>query len=317
MIELKKNDKIFIAGHTGLVGSAIVRKLVERGYNNLVFKSHEELDLTNQKEVMLFFHREKPEVVIDAAGLVGGINANNTYPAEFFYKNMQMENNLIWCSHIYKVKKFVFLGSACMYPKNCNQPMKESELLTGLPEETNEGYALAKCCGSRLCSYLYKQYNEDFITVIPSNTFGKGDSFDPLHSHVVPALIKKIVDAKLQNKNAIEMWGTGKAIREFIFVDDLADGVIFLMEKYSDFEPINLGTGEEVSMYDLAKKITNIVGYSGQIILDDSKPDGMKRRIVDSSKVRKLGWFPFYDLDKGLKEMYYLYLDSIGKTGNE
>ncbi len=305
---MEKNAKIYVAGHTGLVGSAIVRRLEKEGYQNLVLRTHAELDLTSQWAVDQFFRMEKPEYVFDAAALVGGIQANSEAPADFFYINMQIENNLLWTAHRHRVKKLLFLGSACMYPKECRQPMTEDELLAGLPEHTNEGYALAKIAGCRLCSYLRRQYGDDFICAIPANTYGPGDSFDLEHSHVIPALIMKYERAKRDRIPEVVLWGTGKAKREFIHVDDIADACLFLMENYSDEAPINVGTGEELTIMELSQLIKKIVGFDGQIVCDATKPDGMMRRIVDSSKLSALGWHSSVNLELGLRRAYAEYL---------
>ncbi len=301
---MRKDSKIYVAGHTGMVGSAFVRALRRRGYGNLVLCAHEQLDLTRQADVEAFFAAEKPEYVIDAAALVGGIQANSTAPADFFHVNQTIQENLIWTAYKSGVKKLLFLGSACMYPRDCSQPMKEEYLLTGLPEYTNEGYALAKCCGSRLCSYLRRQYGADFITAIPANAYGPGDSFDPEHSHVIPALIRKCHEAKARGARSIGMWGTGSALREFIHTDDIASAGLFLMEHYSDERPINVGTGEEFSMLELAKMICEVTGFTGGIALDPSKPDGMPRRLCDSTRLRGMGWKAEIDIKKGLALMY-------------
>lgn len=305
---MDKEAKIYVAGHTGLVGSAFVRKLKELGYNNILVRTHTELDLLNQKEVEIFFEKEKPEYVIDAAAKVGGIKANSEAPADFFYENMQIEQNLIWSAYRSGVKKFLFLGSACMYPKNCSQPMRETELLTGLPEVTNEGYALAKICGQRLCSYLYQQYGADFITAIPANAYGIGDNFDPQHSHVIPALLVKYRNAKINGDSSVSLWGTGKALREFIDTDDLADAGIFLLNNYSGVDPVNVGTGEETSIMELSYMIKEITGFEGKIVTDTTKPDGMMRRLCDSTKIHELGWKSSISLRNGIQKLYDWYL---------
>lgn len=292
-----------------MVGSAIVRELERQGYTNIITRVHSELDLCRQTDVERFFEEEKPEYVIDAAALVGGIKANSEKPAEFMYINMQIQQNLIWSAFKSDVKKFLFLGSACMYPKECPQPMKEEYLLTGLPEYTNEGYALAKVCGSRLCSYLHRQYGANFITAIPANAYGPGDSFDPEHSHVIPALIRKCHEAKIAGAKEIGMWGTGKALREFIYTDDIASAGLFLMENYSGEMPINVGTGEEFSMLELAKMICEVTGFEGNIKLDPSKPDGMPRRICDSMRLHKMGWIADVSIREGLNRMYEDFLN--------
>ena len=307
---MDQNAKIYVAGHTGLVGSAFVRKLREQGYHNLVLRTHAELDLLDQTAVQSFFVREQPEYVIDAAAKVGGIRANSESPADFFYENMQMEQNLIWSAFQNHVKKFLFLGSACMYPKQCPQPMKEEMLLTGLPEITNEGYALAKVGGQRLCSYLHQQYGVDFITAIPANAYGIGDNFDPRHSHVIPALLVKYREAKRSNAPSVTLWGTGKALREFIDTDDLADAGIFLLNHYSGYEPVNIGTGEEVSILELSQMIKRITGFEGEIVTDPTKPDGMMRRLCDSSKIHELGWKSSLSLEEGIRKLYNWYLSN-------
>ncbi len=307
---MRKDAKIYVAGHTGMVGSAFVRVLRRQGYENLILRTHAELDLTRQADVEEFFAAEKPEYVIDAAALVGGIRANSAAPADFFHVNNAIQENLIWTSFKSGVRKFLFLGSACMYPRDCPQPMKEEYLLTGLPEYTNEGYALAKCCGSRLCSYLHRQYGADFITAIPANAYGPGDSFDPEHSHVIPALIRKCHEAKTAGAKEIGMWGTGKALREFIYVDDLASAGLFLLENYSGEMPVNVGTGEEFSMLELAEMICEVTGFEGEIVLDPSKPDGMPRRICDSTRLREMGWRAQVSPKQGLSRLYGWYLQS-------
>ena len=307
---MDQNSKIYVAGHTGLVGSAFVRKLREQGYHNLVLRTHGELDLLDQAAVQSFFAQEQPEYVIDAAAKVGGIRANSEAPANFFYENMQMEQNLIWSAFQNHVQKFLFLGSACMYPKQCPQPMKEEMLLTGLPEITNEGYALAKVGGQRLCSYLHQQYGVDFITAIPANAYGIGDNFDPRHSHVIPALLVKYREAKRSNAPSVTLWGTGKALREFIDTDDLADAGIFLLNHYSGYEPVNIGTGEEVSILELSEMIKRITGFEGEIVTDPTKPDGMMRRLCDSSKIHELGWKSTLSLEQGIRKLYNWYLSN-------
>lgn len=310
---MNKSDRIYVAGHTGLVGSAFVRQLREKKYDNLVLRTHGELELTDQSAVQRFFESEKPDVVIDAAAKVGGIKANSEQMAEFYYINNQIQQNLIWTAFKTNVKKFLFLGSACMYPTSCEQPMKEEEILTGLPEPTNEGYALAKIGGSRLCSYLHRQYGVDYISAIPANAYGIGDSFDLAHSHVIPALIRRFHEAKENKVGSVTLWGTGKALREFINTDDMADAGIFLLNNYSSDQPINIGTGEEVSMLELAEVIKEIIGFQGQIHTDPSKPDGMMRRICDSTRLHTLGWQSTRSLREGLEELYCWYLSVEGK----
>ncbi len=308
---IDKNAKIYVAGHTGLVGSAFVRQLRKKGYTNLVLRTHGELDLLRQEDVERFFREERPEYVIDAAAKVGGIKANSEAPADFFYVNMQIQQNLIWTAYKSGVKKFLFLGSACMYPKQCPQPMKEEYLLTGLPEITNEAYALAKACGTRFCSYINRQYGADFITAIPANAYGIGDNFDPEHSHVIPALLVKYHNAQQRGEPSITLWGTGAALREFIDTDDMADAGIFLLENYSGPEPINVGTGEEVSMLELAHMIREITGFRGEIVTDPSKPDGMPRRLCDSGRIHAMGWKSSVPLRDGIEKLYRWYLAQL------
>ena len=306
---MDKDSRIYVAGHTGLVGSAIVRRLRGAGFDNLILRTHTELELTDQGATREFFRRERPEHVIVAAGLVGGIKANSQSPADFFSVNMRIAENTILSAYEYGVKKLLYLGSACQYPKECQQPMKEELLLTGLPEVTNEGYALAKICGCRLCSYMKKQYGADFISAIPANAYGLNDCFDAEKSHVIPALIMKYHQAKLEGRSEVELWGTGKALREFIYTDDLADGCLFLMEHYEGAEPINMGTGTEISMMELSRLIGIVVGYEGSVVCDISKPDGMMRRMVDSSRIHALGWRSKVGMKEGLGRVYREYLD--------
>lgn len=310
---MEKNAKIYVAGHRGMVGSAIVMELERQGYKNIVTRTHGELDLCRQADVECFFTEEKPEYVIDAAALVGGIKANSERPAEFMYVNMQIQQNLIWTAFKSGVKKFLFLGSACMYPKECPQPMKEEYLLTGLPEVTNEGYALAKVCGSRLCSYINREYGREFISAIPANSYGIGDSFDPEHSHVIPALLMKYHKAKAEGQKEVVLWGTGTARREFINNRDIASACIFLLENYSSAEPINVGTGEEISIMGLSQMIKRITGFEGDIVTDPTKPDGMMRRICDNSKITGLGWKAEVSLETGIKELDRFYLEKVFK----
>lgn len=310
---MERDSKIYVAGHSGMVGSALVRRLRSAGYERLLLPTHKELDLTKQDKVEMFFRRERPRYVFVAAGLVGGIQANSAAPADFFSVNMAIAQNVILSAHTYGVEKLLYLGSACMYPTNCQQPMREDELLTGLPEVTNEGYALAKICGCRLCSYLQRQYGDRFISTIPANAYGLHDSFDPQKSHVIPALIAKFHRAKVEQIPQVELWGSGRALREFLYTEDLADGCIYLMEHYEEPEPINMGSGEEVSMLQLAEIIRDITGYDGEIVCDASKPDGMTRRVVDSSKIGRLGWRAKTSLREGLDLVYRAYLAQKGE----
>ena len=308
---MELNDKIYVAGHTGLVGSALVRKLRQQGYENLLLRTHAELDLTDQTATDSFFRTERPDVVIVAAGLVGGIQANAAAPADFFAVNMAIANHVILAAKEYGTKKLLYLGSACMYPKECLQPMKEDELLTGIPEVTNEGYALAKICGSRLCSYMHRQYGVDFISAIPANAYGAGDHFDLQKSHVIPALVMKYHRAKMEQQEQITLWGTGTALREFINTEDMADACVFLLNHYSDARPINIGVGEEISIMGLAKLVKEVVGYEGAIVCDPTKPDGMMRRMVDSTKINQLGWHSKITLKDGITAVYQEYLSKL------
>ncbi len=307
---MKLNSKIYIAGHRGLVGSAIKRNLENHGFVNLIFKTHKELDLTNQSAVANFFQREKPEYVFLAAAKVGGILANNTYPAEFIYENLQIQNNIIHQSYLNKVRKLLFLGSSCIYPKLAPQPIKEKYLLTGLLEPTNEPYAIAKIAGIKMCKYYNKQYGTNFISVMPTNLYGPNDNFDLNTSHVFPALIRKFHEAKINNKKEVTLWGTGKPKREFLYVDDLADACIFLIKNYNANdvgEFVNIGTGKDLSIKNLAELIKNIVGFKGKIIWDTSKPDGTPRKLLDVNHLHKLGWKHKVNLEQGIEMTYKWY----------
>lgn len=308
---MKKNSKIYIAGHNGMVGSAIVRHLQSNGYNNLVLRNKSDLNLTNQDEVGSFFDSEflpanKIEYVFLAAAKVGGIMANMTYPAEFIYNNLAIQNNIIHCSYKYKVKKLLFLGSSCIYPKNCKQPIKEEYLLSGSLESTNEPYALAKIAGIKMCQAYNKQYDCNFISVMPCNLYGINDNFDLKTSHVLPALLRKFHEAKINNLKEVTIWGSGKPKREFLNVDDLAEACVFLMNDYNDSEIINIGTGIDMPIFDLARLIKEITDYKGNIITDTSKPDGTMRKLLDVSKINKLGWHSKISLKKGIEKTYSL-----------
>lgn len=308
---IKKSAKIYIAGHRGLVGSAIIRKLQAEGYTNLVFREFAKLDLRNQQAVDSFFTAEKPEYVFLAAAKVGGIMANNQLGADFIYDNLVIETNIIKAAHANSVTKLLFLGSSCIYPRGCPQPIKEEYLLTGPLEETNKPYAVAKVAGLIMCQAFNKQYNTNFISVMPTNLYGPGDNFDPNNSHVLPALIRKFHEAKVTNAPQVTVWGTGKPMREFLFVDDLATACVFLMESYDDKEPINIGTGVDVTIKDLAKLIAEIVGYAGKITFDINKPDGTPRKLLDISRLKNLGWRPKVELKDGIAITYQHYLKSL------
>jgi len=304
---MNKDSKIYVAGHTGLVGSAIYRKLKSEGYTNIITKTHKELDLTNQAKTQEFFENEKPEYVFLAAAKVGGIQANNTYPADFAYVNLMIESNVIKASYDYGVKKLLLLGSSCIYPKLSSQPIKEEYLLTGPLEPTNEAYAIAKIAGLKMCQYFYRQYGTNFISVMPTNLYGPNDNFDLETSHVLPALIRKFHEAKINNSPYVEVWGTGTPKREFLHVDDLADAVIYLMNNYDENEPINIGTGEDISINELAELIKEIVGYEGEIRFDTTKPDGTPRKLLDVSRLHSTGWKHKIDLREGIKQTYEWY----------
>jgi len=303
------DSKIYIAGHKGMVGSAIKRKLIELGYSNLVLRASKELDLTNQAAVEDFFSTEKPEYVFIAAAKVGGILANSTYPADFIYQNLAIEINTINASYINKVKKLLFLGSTCIYPKLAPQPLKEEYMLTGLLEETNEAYAIAKIAGIKMCEAYRTQYGSDFISAMPTNLYGPNDSYDLHNSHVIPAMIRKFHESKINNKPFVELWGSGAPLREFMHVDDLAEACIFLMENYSGKSFVNIGIGKDISIKDLALMIKEISGYQGEIIWDTSKPDGTPKKLVDTTFLEKLGYRPRISLRDGLETVFKDYED--------
>jgi len=311
---MDKNSKIYVAGHRGLVGSALKRRLESKGYSNLILRTHRELDLTNQQEVNEFFEREKPEYVFLAAAKVGGILANNTYPAEFIYENLMIEANIIHASYRYGVKKLLFLGSSCIYPKLAPQPLKEEYLLTGPLEETNEAYAIAKIAGIRLCKHYNQQYGTNYISVMPTNLYGPNDNFDLETSHVMPALIRKFHEAKTKNEPEVIVWGTGKPLREFLHVDDMADACVYLMENFNmdDIgEFVNIGVGKDITIGELAELIKEIVGFKGEIRRDLSKPDGTPQKLLDVTKLNSLGWKAKISLKDGIKQTYECYQSQI------
>lgn len=273
-----KNSKIFVAGSNGMVGSAIIRNLENNGFNNIIKKASKELDLRNQKEVFSFFENEKPEYVFLAAAKVGGIHANNIYPADFIYDNMMIQNNVIHAAHIHKVEKLLFLGSSCIYPKFAPQPLKEDCLLTGLLEPTNEAYAIAKISGLKMCAFYKKQYGSNFISAMPTNLYGVNDNFNLQNSHVLPALLRKFIEAKNNNEKEVVIWGSGTPMREFLFVDDLAEACVFLMQNYNETEFVNIGTGIDVTIKELAETIKKTVGFSGNLVFDSTKPDGTPKK---------------------------------------
>lgn len=301
---MDKDSKIYIAGHRGMVGSAILRKLQDEGYANFILKSSSELDLRDQKEVKYFFEENKPEYVFLAAAKVGGIMANNTYRAEFLYDNLMIQSNIIHHSYLAKVKKLLFLGSSCIYPKLAPQPLKEEYLLTGLLEPTNEPYAIAKIAGIKMCDAYRSQYGCNFISAMPTNLYGPNDNYDLKNSHVLPALIRKFHEAKVKNENSVEVWGTGTPKREFLHVDDLADACLFLMNEYNEPGFLNIGTGEDISIADLANLIKKITGFEGKIEWNTTKPDGTPRKLMDVSKLNYLNWTHKIKLQDGIENVY-------------
>jgi GDP-L-fucose synthase len=313
------NSKIYVAGHTGMVGSAIVRSLKTKGYNNLIFTPYPEFDLTNQQVVTDLFKKEKPEYVINAAAKVGGIHANNTYRGQFIYENMMIQNNVIHSAHETGVKKLLFLGSSCIYPKLASQPMKEEYLLTGELEQTNEPYAIAKISGVKMCENYFKQYDDNFISAMPTNLYGSNDNFDLQTSHVLPALIRKFHEAKENKADFVEVWGSGKPKREFLYVDDVADACVFLLQNvdaqqlYDDMKisHINIGCGVDLTIAELSNKIAKIVEYNGKIKFDTSQPDGTPQKLLDVSRLKNLGWQPSISLEEGIKLAYGWYLKNV------
>jgi GDP-L-fucose synthase len=307
---MKKDAKIYIAGHRGMVGSALVRRLKDLGYNNLIYRTFGELDLRRQEDVERFFEEEKPDYVFLAAAKVGGIHANDTYPAEFIYDNLMIEANIIHSAYKNNIKKLLFLGSSCIYPKFAEQPMKEEYLLTGALEPTNEAYAIAKITGIELCKFYRKQYGCDFISAMPTNLYGINDNFDLETSHVMPALIRKFHEAKINGEEEVVMWGTGKPKREFLYVDDLADACIHLMNNYSGKIHVNIGTGEDIEIRELAQIIKEVVGYEGKIVNDLSKPDGTPRKLLDVFRLHSSGWKHSIELADGIKKVYEWYVEN-------
>jgi GDP-L-fucose synthase len=314
-IKLEKESKIYVAGHRGMVGSAIVRKLTSLGYSNLLTRTSAELDLRNQQQVTDFFDFEKPEYVFLAAAKVGGIVANNTYRADFLYENLAIQNNIIHASFVNKVKKLMFLGSSCIYPKLASQPLKESYLLSGYLEPTNEPYAIAKIAGIKMCEAYRAQYGCNFISVMPTNLYGTNDNYDLVNSHVLPAMIRKFHEAKEIGASDMTLWGSGSPMREFLHADDLAEACLFLMENYNEAELVNIGTGEDVTIKNLAALVKQIVGFQGEIVWDSTKPDGTPRKLMDVSKLHGLGWHHKIALEDGIKLAYqdFLKLNAVGK----
>lgn len=307
---MNKDSKIYVAGHRGLVGSAIVRNLEAKGYTNIIYRTHKELDLTNQADVQAFFKEEQPEYVILAAAKVGGIHANNTYPADFIYDNLMIQNNVIKAAHDYNVKKLLFLGSTCIYPKMAPQPIREEYLLTGALEETNEAYAVAKIAGLEMCKFFKRQYGDNFISCMPTNLYGPNDNFDLKSSHVLPALIRKFHEAKVNGSDTVEVWGTGTPLREFIYVDDMADACVFLMENYDGEQHVNIGTGEEVSIRQLAETVKEVVGFEGELVFNTNMPDGTPRKLTTVDKLHGLGWKHKVSLNEGIRLAYEWFLEN-------
>lgn len=305
---MEKSAKIYVAGHRGMVGSAILRRLRKEGYNNIITRTHTELDLTRQDDVEHFFAREKPEYVFLAAAKVGGIAANNDAPADFMYMNMTLEMNVIHAAWQNGCKKLLFLGSSCIYPRLAPQPMTEACLLTSSLEQTNEAYALAKISGLKYCEYLNRQYGTDYISVMPTNLYGPNDNYDPHRSHVLPALIARFHKAKTEGVKSVTCWGDGSPLREFLYVDDLADLCLFLMNNYSGNETVNAGSGKEITIKELSEMVARIVGYTGEILWDTTKPNGTPRKLLDVSKAAKMGWTYSTELEDGIALAYQDYL---------
>ena len=306
---MQTSDKIYVAGHTGMVGSAIVWYLRKSGYNNLLLRTHSELDLTNQQATKSFFEQERPDYVFIAAAKVGGIQANSTFPADFLYVNLMINANIIHAAHEIGVKKLLALGSSCIYPKFADQPLREEAFLDGKPEPTNEGYAIAKISALEMVKFFHRQYNDPFISCMPTNIYGENDNFDLQASHVIPAMIRKFHTAKMEGADSVTLWGTGSPKREFLYVDDLADACVFLMDHYDEAEHINIGSGEEVSMKQLAEEIASVVGFEGSLNYDTEKPDGAPRRLVDSTRIHELGWRHKVTLREGIERSYRYFLN--------
>ncbi len=306
---MERHSRIFVAGHRGLAGSAIVRKLRSQEYENLILRTHEELDLKRQKQVEAFFEKERPDYVFLAAAKVGGILANSTFPAEFIYNNLVIETNVVHASYLYDVKKLLFLGSSCIYPKDCPQPMKEEYLLSGYLEPTNEPYAVAKIAGIKMCQSYNLQYGTRFISAMPTNLYGPGDNFDLQTSHVLPALIRKFHEAKMRNDLSVEVWGTGTPLREFLYVDDLADACLFLMNHYEENSTINVGVGRDQTIRELSEIIRKVIGFEGDLRFDHTKPDGTMLKRLDISRLTGLGWQAKTPLEEGVRKTYQWYLE--------
>ncbi len=311
---MQKDAKIYVAGHRGLVGSAIVRELQKQGYTNLILKTREELDLLNQQAVSDFFATEKPDYVFDPAAKVGGVVANSTYPADFLYENLQIQNNLLYSAHVNKVKKFLFLGSSCIYPINVELPLREESWLTGKFEPTNEAYGMAKSAGIMMCDKYREQYGDDFISAMPTNLYGIGDNFHPENSHLIPGIMRRMYEAKVNNAKEVVIWGTGKPLREILFVDDLAEALVFLMDNFSQAGHINVGTGIDHTIKEIAQTIKEVVGFEGELVFDTTRPDGIYRKVMDVTRIKNLGWEPKTDIKTGLGIMYKWYIENYDKA---
>ena len=310
---MKISDNIYVAGHTGMVGSAIVRHLKKNGYQNLLLKTHRELDLTDQQATKSFFQQERPDYVFIAAAKVGGIQANSMFPADFLYVNLMINANIIHAAHEVGVKKLLALGSSCIYPKFADQPLREEAFLDGKPEPTNEGYAIAKISALELVKFFHRQYGDPFISCMPTNIYGENDNFDLQGSHVIPAMIRKFHSAKMEGADSVTLWGTGSPLREFLYVDDLADACVFLMENYDEDEHINVGSGEEVSIKELAEMIKRSVGFEGDLIFDIDKPDGTPRKLLDTKKMLNMGWTYKVTLCEGIERSYQYFLENYNQ----
>lgn len=308
---MELNSRIYVAGHNGMVGSAIVRKLKNDGYNNIITKSHKDLDLINQNEVKSFFDEYKPEYVFLAAAKVGGIIANDSYSADFIYNNLSIQTNVIHNSYLNNVKKLLFLASSCIYPRECPQPIKEEYFMTGQLEKTNDAYAIAKIAGIKMCQSYNKQYSTNYISLMPTNLYGKNDSYHPENSHVFPALIRKFHEAKTKNEKEVVIWGTGSPYREFLNVDDCADACVFLMNNYNSNEIVNVGSGKDLSIKELAELMKKIIGFRGEVVFDTTKPDGTPKKLLDVSKIQSLGWKYSTELEDGIKMTYQNFLENL------
>lgn len=308
---MNKESKIYVAGHTGMVGSALFRSLNINGYKNIIFKTHSELDLTDQKATEKFFEEERPEYVFAAAAKVGGIHANNTFPVDFIMENMLIECNIIRSAYKFGVKKLLFLGSSCIYPKNCPQPIKEEYLLTGALEPTNEPYAMAKISGIKMCQSYFRQYGARFISAMPASLYGINDRFDIFNSHVIPSMIIKLHKAKTENIPYVELWGTGTPLREFLYVDDMAEACLYLMKTYESSEFVNIGSGQEISIRNLAETIKSVVDYNGELVFDAGKPDGTPRRVIDNTRIFAAGWRPKVSIEEGIRREYDYYINYV------